>query len=241
MSRTWAERYFPGSSPLGRQLIDGGCVECPRSTIIGVVGDIKYSGITGTGEGVFAPYSQWGGATMHLLVRTASDPAGVLSPVRARLHAIDPGLPLLDVQILDDRLNGAMTTPRNWTMMVGGFAAAALLLAALGVFGVMSYAVAQQQREFGVRLALGASPASVVMLILRRGVALAAAGTALGVIAALYGTRLLQHVLFDVSPTDPRTFALVALALVGVATLACYLPGRRAARVDPAGVMNTDF
>lgn len=240
VSRTWAERYFPGQSPLGRQLVEGGCLQCPLSTIIGVVGDIRYSGLTGSGEGVFAPYSQWGGATMQLVVRASSDPTAVLAPVRARLHAIDPGLPLLDVQLLADRLSGAITTPRNWTLMVGGFAGIALVLAALGVFGVMSYSVAQQQREIGVRLALGATPTSVVRLVLGRGVALAAAGAALGVVAALYGTRLLQHVLFDISPTDARTFALVTLSLIAVATVACYLPGRRAARIDPASVIAGD-
>ena len=240
VSRTWEQKYFPGASAVGRQLISGGCSECPRTTVVGVVSDTKYGGLAGDGEGVYSPYRQADQSTMHLVVRTNGKGGDVTGAVRSRLHAIDPDLPLLDSHTMTELLGNAVQEPRHWTILLGGFAVIAVLLAALGVFGVMSYIVSQQQREIGVRMALGAAPASVVMLILRRGLRLAAVGTVIGVFCAAQGTRVLEHVLFDVGARDPSTFALVAMILLAIATVACYLPGRRAAAVDPVKVISGD-
>ena len=240
VSRAWADKYFPGQSPVGRQLVGGGCYECPRSTVIGVVNDIKYSGLSGNGEGVYTPVTQWPRPTMQIVVRSSGDPTALVPAIRARIHTIDPSLPVADVELLEQRLTDAMSQPRHWTLLVGGFAGIAVLLAALGVFGVMSYIVSQQQREIGVRLALGAAPGSVIRLIVGRGLKLAVFGTVLGVVGAVQGTRLLEHVLFDTNAADPRTLATVAASLLGIATVACYLPGRRAAAVDPVRVISAE-
>jgi putative ABC transport system permease protein len=141
---------------------------------------------------------------------------------------------------MTELLGNAVQEPRHWTILLGGFAVIAVMLAALGVFGVMSYIVSQQQRELGVRMALGAAPSAVVALIVKRGLKLAVAGTLLGLVAATQGTRVLEHVLYDVGARDPSTFGVVAAVLIMIATLACYLPGRRAAAVDPVKVISGD-
>jgi predicted permease len=240
VSAAWAQRHYPGESPLGRQLIEGGCTACPRSTIVGVVGDIKYGGLMGSGEGVYVPYAQWPRATMHLVVRAAGDPLAILESVRATLRAIDPALPLADAQRLQDRLAQAIDGPRRWTVLGSALAALAVLLAGLGVFGVLAYVVSRQQRELGVRLALGASPASIMALVLRRGLVPAGLGTVLGLLLALQGTRVLAHVLHGVSVNDASTLGGVAVVLMMIAGLACWLPGRRAAAVDPVRVITAE-
>jgi predicted permease len=240
VSRSWAKKYFPGESPLGRQLVSGGCYECPRTTIVGVVSDAKYSGLAGDGEGVYTTYSQAGLPTMQLVVKTGGPSASLLAAVRTRIHAVDPELPLVDSHTMTELLGNAVQEPRHWTILLGGFAVIAVMLAALGVFGVMSYIVSQQQRELGVRMALGAAPSAVVALIVKRGLKLAVAGTLLGLVAATQGTRVLEHVLYDVGARDPSTFGVVAAVLIMIATLACYLPGRRAAAVDPVKVISGD-
>jgi ABC-type antimicrobial peptide transport system permease subunit len=177
---------------------------------------------------------------MFLVVRGQGDPRRLIEPIRERIHAVDPTLPVSDTELMKEHLASAVDTPRHWTLLVGGFALIAVVLAALGVFGVMSYIVQQQQREIGVRLALGAAPLSVLGLVLRRGLRLAGIGTFAGLVAAVQGTRFIQHVLFDVSATDPRTLAGVATLLLIIATVACYFPGRRASKVDPVRVMTAE-
>jgi putative ABC transport system permease protein len=177
---------------------------------------------------------------MYVIAKVHSDPHDMIDPIRAKIHSIDPNLPLGDTELMSDHIATAVTEPRHWTLLVGSFAAIAVTLAALGVFGVMSYIVAQQQREIGVRLALGAAPSAVLGLVLKRGLVLACIGTVIGIGISTQGTRVLQHVLFNVSPSDPRTLAAVAVMLVGIAAVACYFPGRRAARVDPVRVIAGD-
>ena len=153
---------------------------------------------------------------------------------------MDPGVPLDNVAPMEERLYASVAQPRHWTALLGSFAAAALVLAAVGIFGMLSYTVRTRQREIGVRMALGARRQEVVRLIVRRGLLHAALGTALGLAAALAATRGLASSLFGVSATDPATLAAVTLLLLGVALVACWLPARRAAAIDPVDAIRLD-
>ena len=234
VSEAWAARHLPGERAVGKRLVVGGCRECPPSTIVGVVEDVKFEGLAGSGVAAYEPVRQGPRPTaLHLVVRTTVAPTSVVGAIRERLRALDPDVPLRDVTTMEDRLAGSIATPRRLAWMLGGFATAAVALAALGVFGVMSYAVAQQRREIGVRLALGADSGAVVGMVVRRGMTRAAAGLAVGVVLSLLGARVLQAVLFEVRPTDPAMLAAGAGLLAVVALLACWLPGRRAAGIRP--------
>jgi predicted permease len=237
VSRTWARRFFPNETAIGKRMYSGGCRECPPTTVVGIVGDVKYLGLANDADAVYQPVRGAGFSSMFLVVRTATAPASLIAAVRESIHSIDPEVPLRDLAPMEDRLSESVADPRRLTWLLGSFAAAAVVLAALGVFGVMSYAVAQQRREIGVRIALGADARTVVAMIVRRGLARALAGLAVGLFLALYGTRLLRAMLFDVSATDPATVVGAPLLLLVVAALACWLPGRRAARIHPAEVI----
>lgn len=233
VSRAWAKRYFPGESAVGKHLFSGGCRTCPPSTIVGVVGDVKYEGLAGSGEAAYEPARQAPLSGLYLVVRTAVAPSSVAGPVRERLRALDPQVPLQEVGTMEERLSSSIANPRRLTWLLGAFAAAAVVLAALGVFGVMSYVVAQQRREIGVRIALGADDRAVIGMVLRRGMLRAAAGLSLGALVSLQGARVLQATLFGVAPRDPATLASASALLLVVALAACWLPGWRAARIDP--------
>jgi putative ABC transport system permease protein len=239
VSRAWANRYLPGEDPVGRQLVQGGCYSCPRTTIIGVVGDVKYQGIARDGVAAYGPLLQSRSRTMSLLVRTRLAPGEVFHRLRGVIAGLDPDLPVVETT-LADRLDASLADPRRWTIVLGGFGAAAALLAALGVFGLMSYVVRQRRRELGVRLALGAEPETLLFLVVGRGMRYAALGTALGLgLAALEG-RWLAALLFGVGALDPAT-TLGAVALLLLAALAaCWLPGLRAARVSPIEVLGAE-
>jgi putative ABC transport system permease protein len=237
VSRAWAARYLPDAEAVGQRLYAGGCRECTPSTIVGVVGDVKYEGLAGSGIAVYEPVRPAPGSALYLVVRSSVPPARLVGAIRDRLRALDPGVPLRDVTTMEERLSTSIADPRRLTWLLGIFAAAAVVLAALGVFGVMSYVVAQQRREIGVRMALGADHADVVGMVVRRGTTRAVAGLAVGVLVSLQGTRVLQSALFEVSPTDPRMVAAAALLLLVVAVVACWLPGRRAARIQPTEVI----
>jgi putative ABC transport system permease protein len=237
VTRAWERKYFGNESAVGKQMLSGGCSDCPPTTIIGVVSDVKYAGLDDIGEAIYTPFTQTPQQQRHIVVRTRGDAGAMLQTLRERLHTIDPEIPLTDGELMTSHISQTIGEPRRWTMLIGGFAAVAVLLAALGVFGVMSYIVAQQQREIGVRLALGATPARVTGLVLGRGVALGAVGVAAGLGIAIGSTRLIGHVLFDIGTTDVPTFLAVSAMLLAIAALACYLPGRRAGAIDPMRVM----
>ena len=232
-SRSWARKYYPDASALGRKLVRGGCTECPLTTIVGVVDDVRYAGLNGPADGVYSPLAEGWPRTVNLFVRTAVSPPEVLERVRAALRSVDPGVPLDDATTMEERINASVAEPRHWTALLGAFAAAALTLAAVGIFGMLSYAVSTRRREIGVRMALGARQRTVVGMIVGRGLAHAALGTALGLVAALVGTRSVAVVLFGVSARDPVTLGTVTAILLGVALMACWLPARRAAAIDP--------
>ena len=239
VSRSWAERYFPGESAVGQQLIEGGCYDCPRTTVVGVVGDVKYQGLTGDGEGVYSPLAQSGGRVAGLFVRTRTSPETFIRPVLERLRGLDPDLPLSGVTMAD-RLRSALADPGRWTAVLSAFAAAALALSAMGIFGLMSYVVRRQRREIGVRMALGAEPLDVTRMVVGRGMRYVVAGTVAGLVLAMLEGRWLGPLLYGVTSRDPGMIAAVTAALLVSALLACLLPGIRAARIRPIEAIAED-
>jgi predicted permease len=233
VSRAWAAKHYPGESPLGKTLIRGGCTECPPTTIVGVVDDIRYSGLAGPLDAMHSPVTEGWPRSLVLYVRTSAPPATLAAPVREALRSVDPSVPLDDIASMDERLYASLAQPRQWATLLGGFALVALLLAAIGVFGMLSYLVSTRRREIGVRMALGAGRRTVVGMVIGLGVTHAIAGAVLGVMLALFSARLLTNVLYDVSPADPGTMALATVVLLSVGVVACWLPARRAASIDP--------
>ena len=240
VSRSWAERYYPDGSALGRRLISGGCTECPLTTIVGIVGDVKYEGLSGTGDAVYMPLTEGWSRDLNLFIRTSAAPTEVVGHLRAALRSIDPGIPLNEVVTMDERIPESIAQLRHLTTLLGGFAGAAVALAAVGIFGMLSYTVSARRREIGVRMALGAPRRVVVGMIVWRGMGHAIAGAALGLVAALVGTRWLASALFDVGATDPLTLGIVTLLLLAVALVACWLPARGAAGIDPVEAIRVE-
>ncbi len=233
VSRTWSDRFYPGDTAVGKQMVSGGCTECDPTTIVGIVGDVKYRGLAGDGEAMYQPAYQYWPSTMSLVVKAEGPMSATLGELRRRLRALDPDLPLNDAATMEERLHASIAQPRHWATLLVAFAAAALMLSAVGIFGVLSYSVRRQTREIGVRMALGADAGSVLGLVLRRGMTHATVGVVVGLAVSLYATRWLESMLFGVVATDPLTLGAVCTLLLLVAFVACYLPGRRAAKIDP--------
>jgi putative ABC transport system permease protein len=211
-----------------------GAAQGPFLRIIGVAKDGKYFNIAEQPRAfIWTPMAQLYYSNATLMVRTAGDPQNLLSAVRNEVHSIDPNLPLFDVKTLTDHMRLALFPARVAATVLGVFGVVALVLAAIGIYGIASYAVAQRTREIGIRMALGAQLSDVLRLVLSHGVKLIVLGVALGLLGAFLVTRAINSVLYGVSATDPLTFVVVTVLLVAVALLACYLPARRATKVDP--------
>jgi macrolide transport system ATP-binding/permease protein len=240
INETFARRFWPGEDPLGKQFKLGGD-ESPKMQVIGVAQDGKYAGLN-EGQWPFVYRPQWqyrvGAATM--VVRAGADPQRVISLARRELQQLDPNLPIASARTLVERLSLALLPARIVASVLGGFGLVALLLAAIGIYGVMSYAVSKRTQEIGVRMALGAQRRDVLKLVMGQGMALTLIGVAIGLLAALGLTRLMKSVLFGVSATDPLTYVGVAALLTFVALLACYVPARRATKVDPMVALRCD-
>jgi putative ABC transport system permease protein len=239
-----ARRYWPGVNPLGQQLHLGVRLAEARSgmkTIVAVVGDVKGRSLdVGAPPEVYVPYAQHQVDSLTIAVRTAADPMAFVPVARADLASLDRELPLAGVRTMDEVIGRSIAERRFTMLLLASFAAVAVLLAAIGVYGVLAYLVSQRTQEIGVRLAIGATPADVVRLFVREGAGLTLVGVAAGLAGALAATRALTTLLFGVTTTDPITFAAVAGALAIVALLASYLPARRAARVDPMAALRAD-
>jgi predicted permease len=239
-----ARRYWPGVNPIGRQLHLGVMLAEARSgikTIVAVVGDVKGRGLDATAPPqVYLPHAQHPVDSLTLVVRTAGDPLAFVPAARADLASLDRDLPLAAVRTMDDVIGRSIAERRFTMLLLATFAAVAVLLAAIGVYGVLAYLVSQRTQEIGVRLAIGATPEDVARLFVREGAGLTLAGVACGLAGALAVTRTLSTLLFGVTTTDPVTFASVAGALAIVALLASYVPARRAARVDPMAALRTE-
>jgi putative ABC transport system permease protein len=236
VDRAWANRFFPGEEVLGRRFRSGGCTTCPWTTVVGVVGNVKWTGLDATEDGtVYWPHVDRPNA--YVVLRTAGDPSLLTTALREAVRELDPSLALSNVATGDDLVAGSLAAPRYLSVLVGMFALAALVLSVVGVYGVMAYFVEQHTRDIGIRLALGGEPSDVRRMVVLQGLRLVAVGVALGVGASFLTARLLSTVLFDVSATDVPTMAAVPVALVTMAALACLVPGRRAARLDPAEIL----
>ena len=203
-----------------------------------MVGDVRQKSLDKDPKpGVFLSNLEAPTGPINLVVRTHGDPKQLASAIRSEIHSLDREIPIADVKTMDEYVSESVAAPRFNTILLGGFAVLALVLAAVGIFGVISYSVAQRTREIGVRRALGADTWGVMRLVLGQGMGLTAIGVAIGVVGAFGVTRLLQTLLFGVTPTDPATFAGVAAVLSAVAFLASYLPARRASKVDPMAAL----
>ena len=232
VSRTWAAKYYPRESAVGKQLVSAGCTDCPLRTVVGVVSDVHYRGLTGEADAVYEPLAAQPGSDRFLVARSRLGSAETFRALRGALAAVDPSVAPVETT-LADRVQDALGDPRRWTIVIGSFALAGVLLSALGTFGLLAYVVRQRQRELGVRLALGASPASLTGLVVRQGMRYAALGSAIGLALALVQSRWLGPLLFGVEAVDARALGVAAVALLAVAALACAIPGLAAARVRP--------
>ena len=239
VSESFARRYLAGSA-VGRR-VKSSDPEEPWSTVVGVVGDVRHWGLDREPQPtLYYSYAQQTERSMVLALRTSGAPESLVGPVRAAVREIDRDLPIYDVKTAD-RLVGDALVLRRWTAtLVGLFSGVALLLAAVGIYGVQAYAVAQRTREIGIRRALGASDADVLRLVVGHGMALTLAGVVVGIAAALAASRALAGLLYGVSPTDAATFTTIPLVLAAVGLAACYVPARRALRVDPVVAMREE-
>ena len=232
-----AKRYFPGEDPIGRRIRFWG----QWREIVGIVGDERFHGLTEAAPAaVYTPLQQTPTAAVTLLARTTGDPAQTVSAVQREVRGVDNDIALFKVGTMRAALAESVARQKFTMLLLGVFAAAAMVLALLGVYGVLSYTVAQRTGEMGIRVALGATRAEIIGLILRRGAALVVVGLVIGLAAALAGSRVLDHLLFGVGATDPTTFVIASLAIVTVALGASYLPARRAAAVEPASALRGD-
>jgi putative ABC transport system permease protein len=182
---------------------------------------------------MYRPIAQWPGKSLTLAVRTGLEPAATVSVLRELVKTLDSAVPVFGIRTLAQQKSGSLALQRMAATLLSGFGVLALLLAALGIYGVLAYSVGRRTREIGVRMALGAQIADVLGLVLRQGLALVALGVVIGFAGAFAVTRLLRNFLYDVQPLDPLTFVSVVVVLAAVALLACWLPARRAAKVDP--------
>ncbi len=235
INETFERRFFSGENPIGKRINLGSEREPDWNQVVGVVDDVKYNGIAEEVQpALYQPAAQapsWG---MSLIIKTdVADPVRLTSAVRNEVKTLDPELPVAEVSTLEDRIVTAMAQPRFRTTLIALFAAVALILACVGVYGVISYSVSQRTHEIGVRMALGAQTGDVLKMVIKQGLGLAAVGVTIGLAASFVLTRLMSSLLFEVKTTDLPTFTITAVMLALTALLACYLPARRAAKVDP--------
>ncbi|HVI70858.1 MAG TPA: FtsX-like permease family protein, partial [Pyrinomonadaceae bacterium] len=229
-----ARKYFGSENPVGKRLEMGFRSGVPLE-IVGVTADVRQTGLQADAQpGMFLPYTQYQSSLPLVFVfRSANDQGSVAAAVRQEMRQLDPQLPLYNVKTMDQVLYTATARPRFLTFLLVLFAGVAVLLAAIGIYGIMSYTVAQGTREIGIRVALGAQRRDLFQMVLGRGLRLTLIGIILGVVGAFGLTRLMSNLLFGVSATDPLTFIGVAALLVIVALLASYIPARRATKIDP--------
>jgi putative ABC transport system permease protein len=240
INETLAKQAWPGEDALGRRLSDGGD-NSPWMTVVGIIKDAHRADVTrAIRPELYTSILQATARTQTLLVRTAGDPNAIVSAVRRELQAIDPQLPLFNVTTLERELSLTLTQPRFQAVLLTVFASIALLLATIGIYGVTSHAVSQRTQEVGIRMAMGAARRDVLRLIFVQHLRPALAGLALGLLGAFALSRSLQGLLFGVGATDPMTFTLVGVALLAVAAVACWIPARRATRVDPLVALRTE-
>ena len=237
-----ARKYWPGQDAIGKQV--GLPIRSFNMTVVGIVANVKHLSLREEpGPEIYVPFTQkpWPSMlTMHVAVRTQADPASMTGAIRAAIRAVDPGLPIASVATLETIVDEAVAQPRFSMLLVGGFGALALLLACVGLYGAVAYSVTSRSQEIGIRLALGAPRRRVFALVLGQGVRITGIGIAIGLVLALLLLKAISGFLYGVEATDPATFVALSLLLLGVALLACYVPARRATRVDPLTAMRAE-
>jgi putative ABC transport system permease protein len=242
INRSFARRFFPNQDPLGKRVRVGG-LTWPWHSIVGVVADVRHVGLDREAEAqLYRPYAAPPSdptltvqtmETTILMLRCKSSPLSLAAVLRRQIAEIDSDLPVFDTATMDQWLANALAAPRFNTTVLGIFAGCALLLAMVGIYGVISYFAALRTHEIGIRMALGAVPASILRLLLREASVIVLAGVMVGVAGALAVSRYMAKLLFEIRPTDPATFVAVSLLLGAVAAVASYVPARRAMKVDP--------
>ncbi len=236
VNETMARRFWPNQDPIGKQMIVARAEL--HVQIVGVVADVKPAGLDSDARGeLYTPYDQRSWPSMALAIRTSGDPMAISSAARKQIAQVDADLPVTSIRTLEDIVADSFGQRRLTLWLFGAFAATALVLAVIGIYGLLAYSVEQRRQEMGIRQALGARQGDILALVLRQGLGLALAGVVIGVVGAAALTRLLSTLLFHVSPTDPATFGAMAVLFTGVAAMASYLPARRALDVDPLAAM----
>ena len=239
VSESIARKFWPGEDAVGKRL--GYPWPSPWLTIVGVVGDVKQDSLTSSRTmAIYRPFAQAPVASMTLVLRTSTTPDAIAAQLRAAVSELDRTVPVSDVAAMEQVVATSVARPRFAAILLSAFALIAMLLGAIGIYGVIAYGVTQRTREIGVRMALGATPGDALWMVIRRGATLTVAGLVVGVAAGLGATRMLAGLLYGVSPTDPATFAVVVAILASVAVVACYVPARRATRVDPTIALRAD-
>jgi len=237
INQAFAKKYFPGENPLGQHIqvrMGDDVFEHPVREVVGVVGDIKRKALTADADPqYYLPYAQAVVTNPYLVVRTKADPAAIQPAIRSAVHALDPNVPVYQVATVEDYLSKSAAQPRFQAFLLTCFATIALVLAAVGLYGFLSYIVVQRTQEIGLRLALGAQRSTVLGMIVRRGLLLALAGAASGMVISVVLTKVISGLLFQVRPTDPLILVATAALLLIVSAAASSLPACRAAWLDP--------
>ena len=245
VDRAWARRFFPTQSAVGKRFHEGGCTTCPWTTVVGVVSAVKYAGLDKPDDGtVYTALPAQGSSSparqRFFLARTEVDAISLAPGVRQIVRELDPSVPLSGLATFDDLVDQSLQRPRSISMLVGGFAAVALMLSLVGIYGVMAHYVQQQTKDISIRLALGGWPAHVLGLIVREGMKVVTGGVVVGLAVAAGAARVMSSLLFGVGAADAVTYAAVATLMLGVALAACFVPARRAIGVEPAAVLRNE-
>jgi putative ABC transport system permease protein len=234
VNESLAQAHWGGADPVGKRISLGDGTKPAWLTVVGVVADVRHQGLdVPVRQGIIVPHQQSPSAFMTLAIRASVEPLSLVDGVRRLIHEHDRNMAVSDVFTMERVVVRSMWNIRLFSWMFGVFGVVALVLAVIGVYGVVSYAVAQRTREIGIRMALGAAAPDVLAMVIRQGMVLALAGLAVGLVAALAATRVMRALLYGISPTDPLTFAAVIAVLVASVLIACYVPARRATKVDP--------
>ena len=234
INETMARRYFPNENPIGHHISLTSKSKPFDGEIVGVVGDVKQMGLEAENRpNFYVSFRQYEVAFMVFVVRTTGDPSAMIPTIRAKVREADKYAPITRIRTLEQVVSDSAAQPRFYTLLLGLFSGLSILLAAIGLYGVMSYSVSQRTREIGIRLSLGAQPNRILGMVVGQGIVLIAIGVVVGLAAALAFTRVMTGLLFRVSATDPATFSIFVVLLIAIALLATYIPARRASRVDP--------